>query len=662
MMRTNSIARSLVAALMASVLVFGVAASARAATITIVNNDGAGEGFNDPTPAAPVGGNPGTTVGAQRLNVFQYAANLWGSILPSGVVIVVNATFDPLTCTATSAVLGSAGPTTVHANFTGAPLANRWYHQALANRLNGTDLNPGQADITARFNSSLNGSATCLGGSGWYLGFDGLEGTNVELLPVVLHELGHGLGFSTTTSGTTGNYLGTSPNQFPHVFDHFLYDGINNLHWDQNTPAQRVASAISVDKLSWDGPAVSYGAPAYLNKRARLVVNSPGGIAGNYAANAAAFGAALTVAGVTGNVVLADDGVAPGSDGCSALVNAGAIAGNIALIDRGTCTFVVKAQAAQAAGAIALIIANNAAGALAPGGADPSITIPVIGITQADGNTLKANLGGGVNVKIGLDPTLLAGADTGGRPLMYAPNPFQSGSSVSHYDVTLTPNALMEPAINVDLHDAVDLTKHAFVDEGWLDFATATTLAMFTAEDRAGGILLTWEFTDPSDIGVLSVERADAETGPWEPVSVDLTLQAGRTSGLDASVQPEQTYYYRLRVTDRAGASSIYGLVAGRHASSVSGPAVLMAPRPNPTAGSATIAFRLARPEFVRVTLVDATGRTVRTLQQGMLAPGEHARIWDGRSDGNRDVPAGLYFVVLQTSEGRRAQRMAIVR
>jgi len=48
-----------------------------AATITIVNADGAGEGFNDPTPAAPVGGNPGTTVGAQRLYVFQYAASIW---------------------------------------------------------------------------------------------------------------------------------------------------------------------------------------------------------------------------------------------------------------------------------------------------------------------------------------------------------------------------------------------------------------------------------------------------------------------------------------------------------------------------------------------------------------------------------------------------------
>jgi hypothetical protein len=51
---------------------------------------------------------------------------------------------------------------------------------------------------------------------------------------------------------------------------------------------------------------------------------------------------------------------------------------------------------------------------------------------------------------------------------MYAPNPFQSGSSVSHYDVSLTPNALMEPAINPDLTDNLDLTTALFRDIGWL--------------------------------------------------------------------------------------------------------------------------------------------------------------------------------------------------
>ena len=77
-----------------------------AATVTIVNNDGASEGFNDPTPVAPVGGNAGTTLGQQRLIVFQYAAQKWGQTLDSVVPIFVRANFDPLTCTVTSAVLG----------------------------------------------------------------------------------------------------------------------------------------------------------------------------------------------------------------------------------------------------------------------------------------------------------------------------------------------------------------------------------------------------------------------------------------------------------------------------------------------------------------------------------------------------------------------------
>ena len=74
--------------MIAAAFLFLVAvASPRAATITIINLDGAGEGFNDPTPATPVGGNPGTTIGQQRLNVFQEAANIWGGLLPSAVEI-----------------------------------------------------------------------------------------------------------------------------------------------------------------------------------------------------------------------------------------------------------------------------------------------------------------------------------------------------------------------------------------------------------------------------------------------------------------------------------------------------------------------------------------------------------------------------------------------
>src|SRR5438093_3392714 len=130
------------------------AVPAFAANIFIINNNAAGVGFNDPTPRAPVGGNPGTTLGDQRLYIFQYAANIWGSLLPSNVTILVRAQFAAQTCTATSATLGSAGAVTVHRDFAGAPVPGTWYSQALANKLANTDLDPTNPDINATFNLS----------------------------------------------------------------------------------------------------------------------------------------------------------------------------------------------------------------------------------------------------------------------------------------------------------------------------------------------------------------------------------------------------------------------------------------------------------------------------------------------------------------------------
>ena len=73
--------------------------------------------------------------------------------------------------------------------------------------------------------------------------------------------------------------------------------------------------------------------------------------------------------------------------------------------------------------------------------------------------------------RIGIDPAQLAGADKAGHVMLYTPNPFQSGSSVSHWDTSAFHNLLMEPAINSDLTrhlDApYDLTLPFMKDIGW---------------------------------------------------------------------------------------------------------------------------------------------------------------------------------------------------
>ncbi len=80
--------------------------------------------------------------------------------------------------------------------------------------------------------------------------------------------------------------------------------------------------------------------------------------------------------GVTGDIVLAIDGIAPTSDACTALT-AGAMAGKVGLVYRGTCGFTVKVKIAQNAGAIAVVVANNVDAVTNMGGVDPTDHDPV---------------------------------------------------------------------------------------------------------------------------------------------------------------------------------------------------------------------------------------------------------------------------------------------
>jgi hypothetical protein len=135
------------------------------------------------------------------------------------------------------------------------------------------------------------------------------------------------------------------------------------------------------------------------NRGANLIVHAPGAIAGTYPAGiATGFGPQNFV--LTGDVVAGQDAIAPVDDACSAITSA--VAGKIALVDRGICSFASKAQNAQNAGAIGVIIVNNVVAASPPGmgGTAAGITIPVLSVTQADGALIRAQLASGVNVTL----------------------------------------------------------------------------------------------------------------------------------------------------------------------------------------------------------------------------------------------------------------------
>jgi minor extracellular serine protease Vpr len=146
----------------------------------------------------------------------------------------------------------------------------------------------------------------------------------------------------------------------------------------------------------------------------------------------------------TGTPTTADDACPPAADipnptwTGGTWLPAGSQTGKAVLIRRGTCSFYSKALNAQRAGAAAVVLYNNAAGALNPTVARPAttieeISIPVVAITQADGAVLDGRIAAG--------PTTL----TWGTQTIVAPNP--TGGLISAFssigmaaDLTLKPD------------------------------------------------------------------------------------------------------------------------------------------------------------------------------------------------------------------------------
>lgn len=84
----------------------------------------------------------------------------------------------------------------------------------------------------------------------------------------------------------------------------------------------------------------------------------------------------------------------------------------------------------------------------------------------------------------------------------------------------------------------------------------------------------------------------------------------------------------------------------------------LGSPRPNPTRGSAALAFALPAPGHAALDIFDLNGRRVRRLASGWFPAGEHECAWNGRDESGRALEAGVYFACLESNGARAVRRI----
>lgn len=172
---------------------------------------------------------------------FEYAVRVWETWISSPVPIRIEAAWVSMG----EGVLGTAGPAVTPSGFDGAAPGTR-YPSALANAIAGVDLRPARDDIDAYFNSSF---------PSWYFGTDGNPPPGAyDFATVVLHEIGHGLGFtgSATVSSQGGTFGST-----PHIWDRFLETGDGSSLVDTLAPGDELAGALQSNDLWFGGPAAT---------------------------------------------------------------------------------------------------------------------------------------------------------------------------------------------------------------------------------------------------------------------------------------------------------------------------------------------------------------------------------------------------------------------
>lgn len=196
---------------------------------------------------------------------FEQAVAIWEKYLISTQTIRVKATWSK---TMSNSVLAETGATRIYrssTNIPNLPYTNVWYPTPLAEALSGKELNSGDFDMTVTLNGNIN----------WYYGTDAkAQAGRYDMITVMLHEIAHGLGFSSSmsiiNSDTQGQY-GQSGSAY--IFDIFMQDSKKVKLTNTG-----VYGNPSTDlKTSLTSNALYFGLknPAFANSLPRLYAPSP---------------------------------------------------------------------------------------------------------------------------------------------------------------------------------------------------------------------------------------------------------------------------------------------------------------------------------------------------------------------------------------------------
>ena len=187
------------------------------------------------------------------------------------------------------------------------------------------------------------------------------------------------------------------------------------------------------------------------------------------------------------------------------------------------------------------------------------------------------------------------------------------------------------------------------------DDVPPATPSPFTAAFVSGDTHLHWGANVEPDLSGYRLYRGTS--ADFAPGPASLIASLSDTGWVDAG---EMAQWYKLAAVDLAGQASAFAVLGPDETLHSPPPApaevALGRPMPNPTRDQVRFDLSLPRPAVVRLDVLDAAGRHVRSLAHGPCEAGALTFVWDGRDGRGRAVAGGRYFLRLE-ADGRTLTR-----
>jgi hypothetical protein len=209
------------------------------------------------------------------------------------------------------------------------------------------------------------------------------------------------------------------------------------------------------------------------------------------------------------------------------------------------------------------------------------------------------------------------------------------------------------------------------------DESLPVELTSFTASATDGKVTLHWITESEFNNDAFIIERSDDRENFITIAEIKgqgTTSQKTEYTFTDNSVINNFTYYYRLSDRDLNGVITYHRILTATPAKNdemiqtglTIAKYVLYENYPNPFNPETKISFDVPTKgealKEVSVAVYDILGRLVKTLYSGKLSGGHYDMKWNGRESGGNDCPSGVYFLLFQTADFIKTQKMMLVR